>query len=394
MPSSNIAEYFLSKELKFVASRSFKNGFIWDVVKKRNEFELCPKCMNPATVRCGRVSVTVREAPIREKPLWLRIEKHRYYCKTCRKPFTENVNCVWPKRRTTHHFRKAVAGDCENYTNLSLVRKHHYCSSGFIYKVHYDLLKTKYSTRKNLSWPTVLGIDEHFFSRRKGFTEFTTVFCDLKKRRLFEMCLGKDKKSIIEQVKHISGRENVKVVVIDMSNGYRSLIKEFFPNAIIIADKFHMLRLMTPALLKTRKQIHGHRQDLQRRRLLLKNREDLDYFVRSDVDSYLKKYPELDELYRIKERLREVYRCRGFKKAKINLERLINQMTFSALEPVQRLRNTLIKWKMEVLNYFENKWTNGFTEAINGSAKALQRRARGYKNFVNYRLKTLNACFY
>ena len=126
----------------------------------------------------------------------------------------------------------------------------------------------------------------------------------------------------------------------------------------------------------------------------MKNREDLDYFVRSDVDKYLKKHPELDELYRIKERLREVYRCRGFKIAQINLERLINQMTLSSLEAVQRLRSTLIKWKDEILNYFENRWTNGFTEATNGSAKALQRRARGYKNFVNYRLKTLNACFY
>lgn len=394
MPSSNVAEYFLSKELKFIASKPYKNGFLWDVVKLRNDFELCPKCYNKTNVRCGKVSVTVREAPIREQPLWLKIHKHRYYCKSCRKPFTESVDCVWPKRRTTYYFRKSVARACDSYTNLSLVRKHHHCSSGFLYKVHYDTLKTKLNERKGAPWPTVLGIDEHFFSRRKGYTEFATVFCDLKKRRLFEMCLGKDKKSIIEQVKHIPGRENVKVVVIDMSNGYRSLIKDFFPNAIIIADKFHMLRLITPALLKVRKTIHGHRQDLQRRKLLLKNREDLDYFVRSDVDKYLKEYPELDELYRIKEKLREVYRCRGYRIAKINLERLINQMTSSSLEPVLRLRNTLIKWKDEVLNYFENKWTNGFTEATNGTAKALQRRARGYKNFVNYRLKTLNACFY
>lgn len=394
MPASNVAEYFLSKELKFIASKPFKNSFIWEVIKLRNDFELCPKCGFKSNVRCGKVSVTVREAPIREQPLWLKINKHRYYCKSCRKPFTETVNCVWPKRRTTYHFRKSVARACDNYTSLSLVRKHHHCSSGFLYKVHYETLKTKLNERKGMSWPTVLGIDEHFFSRRKGYTEFATVFCDLKKRRLFEMCLGKDKKSIVEQVKHIPGRENVKTVVIDMSNGYRSLIKDFFPNAVIIADKFHMLRLITPALLKVRKDIHGHRQDLQRRRLLLKNREDLDYFVRSDVDKYLNQYPELDELYRIKERLREVYRCRGYRIAKINLERLINQMTSSSLEPVLRLRNTLIKWKDEVLNYFENKWTNGFTEATNGTAKALQRRARGYKNFVNYRLKTLNACFY
>ena len=112
------------------------------------------------------------------------------------------------------------------------------------------------------------------------------------------------------------------------------------------------------------------------------------------MDQYLKNYPELDELYRMKEKLREVYRCRGYRIAKINLEKLINQMAISTLEPVQKLRNTLIKWKDEILNYFENRWTNGFTEATNGTAKALQRRARGYKNFVNYRLKTLNSCFY
>ena len=394
MPSSNLTEFFLPKELKFLRSLSFRNGHIWEVAKVRSDFEICPKCGSKSNTRCGRVSVTVREAPLRDSPLWLRIRKHRYYCKTCRKPFTEPVNCVWPRRRTTHQFRKTVLRDCENFDSLSRVSKIQQCSIGFVYKVHYDLLKTKLNELKTLRWPKVIGIDEHFFSRRNGFTEFATVFTDLKKKRLMEMCLGKDKKSIVEQVQHIPGRFDVQIVVIDMSNGYRSFVKEFFPNAMIVADKFHMLRLITPALLKVRKEIHGHRQDLQQRRLLLRNREDLDYFVRSDIDKYLSQHPELNELYRIKEKLREVYRCSGYKRAKINIERLIDQMAQSSLEPAQRLRRTLIKWKEEILNYFENKWTNGFTEATNGTAKAIQRRARGYKCFENYRLKTLNACFY
>ncbi|MFN3455920.1 MAG: transposase [Pseudobdellovibrio sp.] len=188
-------------------------------------------------------------------------------------------------------------------------------------------------------------------------------------------------------------REKVKVVVIDLSNGYLSVVKELFPYAQIIADKYHTLRLITPALLKIRKDIHGHRQDLQTRRLLLKNREDLDYFVRSDIDQYLKKYPDLNELYRIKERLREFYRCKGIMKAKIKLQRLIAELSMIFLEPAQRLRRKLIKWRDQLFNYFENPWTNGFTEATNGAAIAIQRRARGFKNFVNYRLKTLTTCF-
>lgn len=116
MPVSNVAEYFLPKELKFISSKIYKNGFLWDVVKSRNDFEICPKCGSKSNVRCGNVSVTVREAPIRNNPLWLRNHK--------------------------------------------------------------------------TPWPTVLGIDEHFFSRRQGYTEFTTVFCDLKKRLALKM-LGK-----------------------------------------------------------------------------------------------------------------------------------------------------------------------------------------------------------
>jgi transposase len=134
-----------------------------------------------------------------------------------------------------------VALDCENYTSLSLVRKHHSCSSGFLYKVHYDGLATKLRERKNAPWPKILGIDEHFFTRRNGYAEFVTVFCDLRKKRLFEMCKGKDAKSVLEIMDQYPGREQVEVVVIDLSNGYRGIVKKMFPNAKIIADKFHAL---------------------------------------------------------------------------------------------------------------------------------------------------------
>lgn len=395
MPTEfNLADQMLSKELKFLSSRSFRNGYLWEVEKLRNSFEICPKCATPSTTRRGKAYSIVRDAPVREKPLWLRIQKHRYYCKSCRKPFTEPVDCVWPRRRTTHHFRKAVASDCQNYVNLNLVRSHHHCSAGFIYKIHYDLLEVKLRERGQIRWPEVLGIDEHFFTRRNGYAEFATVFCDLKKRRLFEMCKGKDAKSIFEALEHYPGREEVKVVVIDLSNGYLSIVRKLFPNARIIADKFHALRIITPALMKLRKQINGNKNDLKQRRLLLKNREDLKYKDKKEMDAFLEKHPKLEELYWYKERLRVFYKCRNKRQAKVNLEKFISDLEASTQEAAQKLSRTLKKWKTQLIAYFQNKWTNGFTEATNGNAKALQKRARGFKNFVNYRLKTLNACFY
>ena len=50
-----------------------------------------------------------------------------------------------------------------------------------------------------------------------------------------------------------------------------------------------------------------------------------------------------------------------------------------------------MKWREEILNYFKTKLTNAKTEGFNNLAKLYQKRAFGYKNFENYRLRLLNA---
>lgn len=334
----NISKFFLSPELKFITSRKYKTGHIWEVEKLRQEFEICPKCASPSNVRCGRVTTTVRDESLRGEHFWLKIHKHRYFCKECKKPFTEAVSGIMPRRRTTQRFRKSLLENCVNFVNLSSVRKSQRCSSGLIYQVFYEQAEIKLRERKGVHWPRKIGVDEHFFRRRKGATEFVTMFTNLKKRKVFEVALGKGKKGLIEQLKDIPGRENVDLVTIDMSNGYRSFIKEFFPNAKIVADKFHVLRLPTPAIIKTRREIHGHRKDLHIRRLLLKNRKNLDYDKRSEIDFYLRLHPRLNELYRAKEKLHEFYRTKGFNRASQSFYRLIHQLSESELPELKKLR--------------------------------------------------------
>ncbi|MCB9062037.1 MAG: transposase [Halobacteriovoraceae bacterium] len=45
-----------------------------------------------------------------------------------------------------------------------------------------------------------------------------------------------------------------------------------------------------------------------------------------------------------------------------------------------------------MLNYFKRRLTNARTEGYNNVCKQLQKRAYGYRNFNNYRLKVLYAC--
>lgn len=392
MPWEKVARSILGTELKLTSTRSHKNGFLWEVEKNRSPCEVCPKCASPSNSRYGFKYVLIRQTPLMEKPLWFRIKKHRYFCKTCRKPFTEPIPGVLPRMRTTQRFRKSILKACDTFKNLSKVRNDYHCSSSLVYKVLYEQLEIKLRERRGAPWPKVLGIDEHFFSRRKGFTEFVTVFTNIKKRRMFEMAEGKDKKTLIKQLKHIPGREQVEVVVIDLSNGYRSFVKELFPNAKIVADKFHALRLITPALIKVRKEIQGFKQDLRMRRLLLKSRVKLDYDLRCEIDRFIKQHPKLEALYRAKERLYEFYRTKGSERGYRSLLRLVKDFELSPFEEIQKLKRTLKTWGEEILNYFETGYTNGITEALNRTAKLVQANAYGYKSFKNYRLRTLSAC--
>jgi transposase len=266
------------------------------------------------------------------------------------------------------------------------------CSSGLLYQVFYEQAEIKLRERKGAHWPTRIGIDEHFFTRRNGYSEFATVFTNLSKGRLFEVAHGRSKKDLLQQVKDIPGRENVRLVAIDLSRGYRSLIKELFPNAQIVADKFHVLRLPSHYIIKEKTKIHGHRQELRLRRLLLKNRSSLEYDVRCELDSYLTNHGKLNELYRAKEKLHQLYRIKGLKRAERAMDKLIASLKESSLEELNRLSRTIRTWKNEILFYFEQRVTNALSEAINSSAKTLQKRACGYKSFKNYRLSLLSAC--
>jgi transposase len=73
----------------------------------------------------------------------------------------------------------------------------------------------------NRPCPRVLGIDEHFFTRKKGYA---TTFVDLKGHRVFDVKLGRSEPSLRSYLRSIEERDKVQVVVMDLSETYRSII--------------------------------------------------------------------------------------------------------------------------------------------------------------------------
>lgn len=391
MPLSTLAHSVLLPELEMSRFIAKNRSWALALCEKRSLLEVCPKCATPSQSIYDHRVVKVKDAPIRGQLIFLEIKKRRFWCKPCQRPFTEPVAGIRKGSRTTERFKRQVVWACENFVDLTRVQRAYRVSAGYVFKTLYARLDEKLRMRQ-YPWPSTVGIDEHSFRRFRGRTEFASIVVDYPNRRVFELAQGKTTADLVGQLGHIEGKENVKNVIVDLCDPFKNFARSHFPNAKIIADKFHVLRLITPALIKKRYEITGTRADLQARRLLTCSSQKLDHWERVAIWNYLEKYPDLQELYRWKERLHKFYRTRGYYRAHLALRHMCDEMALSLLPEIKTLRRTLMKWREEILNYFLTGLTNGRTEGYNNLAKLVQRRAFGYKSFRNYRLRLLSAC--
>ncbi len=361
--------------------------------KKESEFEVCPKCATPSRSVHDRRWVKVMDQPIRGAGIYLHVLKRRFRCPGCKKVFTEPLNGIRKGFKTTERYRRGLRWACENFKDLKRVQKAFGCSAWLTHKVFYEQLEIKYRERMNNPWGTRLGIDEHTWRKKRsknGVTEFASLIVDHDRRRVAEVVNGKTVDSMKAALAYIPGRERVREVSIDMCDPFKKFVREFFPNAKLTADKFHVLRLANPMINKARTEITGDQRSNPVRTLLLRSRHRLKYFEKSALDQWLNFHPKMKEIYWYKEALHQLYRTKGFKRASRALTNLTDKMALSRLPEIIKLRRTLMKWRHEILNYFETGLTNARTEGYNRRAKGEQYNAFGVRSFNNYRLRLLN----
>lgn len=357
---------------------------------KESDFEVCPKCATKSYSVHDRRWVSVQDQPIRGSGIYLRILKRRFRCPSCKKVFTEPIPGIRKGFKTTERYRRGIRWACENFKDLKSVQTAFGCSAGLVYKTFYEQLALKLRERENNPWPSRIGIDEHSWLRGRSGRSFVSLIVNYDNKKIFEAVEGKTALGLTECLSHIPGRERVKEVALDLCDPFKKFAREMFPNARIVADHFHVVRLLNPALNKARTEVTGDKRSHPGRKLLLMNGSRLEYFERRALHQWLEHHPKLKEIYLFKEAIHRFYRMRGFDKAARALTKLTDQMALSKLDEIKTFRRTLMSWRKEILNYFINRTTNARTEGFNNLAKLLQKRAFGFRSFFNYRLRLLS----
>ncbi len=171
----------------------------------------------------------------------LELETRKYLCHNCGKHFSAAFSGILPRRRATEPFRRSV---CQKHwdaiSRSRLGRREDICSAT-VERWLQDYLRRQAAQYSGAACPTVLGIDEHFFTRPLGYA---TTFCDLRKHKVFDVVLGRSEAALDHYLAQLQGKQRVLVVCMDLASRYRTLVRKHFSNARIVADRFHVIRLI------------------------------------------------------------------------------------------------------------------------------------------------------
>jgi transposase len=389
----NLARFLVLPELEILSSFRLGRWGIGIKAKKVSDCEVCPKCATLSGQVHSRRKVRIKDEPLRNKAIVLFIEKRRFYCEHCKKPFTEPIPGIKKGARSTQRLKAGVCWAAERFMNLTQVEKNYRCSAKFVYQSFYRQLELRRRRDHQYPFPEKLCLDEHSLRKKKyQSVDFVTMVVDQKNRKLFEVIDGKDVDTLTKALADKPGRERVKVVCMDMSPVYKSFVESFFENAKIVNDRFHVQRLFTKLVNYHRKCATGDDRKNPIRKLLLRERRKLKPYEKRAITKWLAQYPQIKEVYEYKEQMHRIYRMRGYQRAKLHFTKMLDQMAKSTVARVATLRTTLLQWKKEILQFFVTRISNGRTEGFNRKAKLIQRASYGFKNFENYRARLLNAC--
>ena|SRR5579884_225532 len=179
---------------------------------------------------------------------------------------------------------------------------------------------------------------------------------------------------------------------------YRALVRKHFPNARIVADRFHVIRLINHHFLNCWR---GLDPAAGRNRALLslmrRHRHNLLPEQQQRLALYLQSQPLLELIYRFKQRLcylllkkhRTRRQCQTLAP---RLLKAIYQLRQARLPQLVQLGETLDSWKEEIATMWRFTRNNGITEGFHTKMEVLQRQAYGFRNFQNYRLRVKLMC--
>ena len=355
----------------------------------------CPGCQGTNLRLKDRFVRRLHHESLGTRQCYLRLEARKFQCLDCGRYFHQRFPGILPYRRSTEGYRREVFEQHRDGICQTRLAERGGIGTATVERWFHDYLERKVAEMRSAACPRALGIDEHFFSRKDGYA---TTLCDLGRHRVYDVVLGRSEASLGGFFARLRQPQRVRIVCMDLAAPYRALVRHYLPQAQIVADRFHVIRLINQHFLATWKQldpIGGRHRGLLG--LMRRHAWTLAPLQQLRLKDYLSRHPALSVIYDFKQRLVRLMLSRHCtKRACRRLIRVlfhyIDQLQTSGFEALKTLGQTLGSWREEVAAMWRFTKNNGITEGFHTKMEMISRRAFGFKNFENYRLRVKALC--
>jgi transposase len=253
--------------------------------------------------------------------------------------------------------------------------------------------------RKKISVPEYIGIDEKSFAKRH---RYETLVCNLRTGTVECVLEDRNQESLEGYYSQFNMEDLavIKAVAMDMWDPYIAATKSFVPDAErkIVFDRFHVIRYVTEALDKVRRQEHkqlmknGEEWLKGTRYLWLMNEERIPDWRKGEFDEIRKMKLKTSRAWAIKESLRHFWDYSYPKNAEKYFKRWYFWASHSRLDPMVEAAKTLKRHILNILTYFKYHITNAVVEGLNSKIQTVKQMACGFRNREHYRKAILFHC--
>lgn len=236
---------------------------------------------------------------------------------------------------------------------------------------------------ENLTEVNAVGVDET--SVRKGH-DYVSLFVDLIQKRTIFVTAGKNSETVTEFAKDLSSHqgnpENITQVSCDMSPAFISGVERELPNADIVFDRFHVMKIINEAIDNVRKiEVKTNPILIKSKYIFLKNNDNLTANQKQKLD--LIKLSGLNlktiKALQIREAFQQIYLANSTNSFRLLLKKWYFWATHSRIKPIIEAAKSIKRHWSGIINWIDYKINNGILEGFNSIFQAAKAKARGYK---------------
>lgn len=389
-----------------------KEGKIEIFLRKidRDALMACRVCHGPLAQRRGHYRMKIKHLPLFNFECFIYLDRQKAYCPGCKKVRAEAIDFVSCE---TPHLSKEYSWWLGRLTEISTVSRVAELTGNdqnTLWRVDFDrMLKMV----QNYKIPKVkrISVDEvHTRSKKRYSSEprhkqYFTVVSDLDSGRVIWVSENREK-AALDEFYALIGPERcklIKVAAMDQFEGYRSSTIEHCPNAVVVWDRFHLMRNFENALNDERLEIID--RDKSNKSLKAKAGGRFKYIFlkraryrglseKRSLNEVMKLNKDFYKLELIKEKFFLFFIQKSADDAQellVELKRWITKNKFRHLG--KWCENFIGGWET-IKNYFTYRVTSALSEGQNNVIKAIKRRCFGFRNMTYFKLKILQVCGY